>query len=112
MSVVERQFDQVLEAAPFDPLIELDHQLLTELVQLVPFESADVAQLEPTVRQMMLDRIFAGECGDCIVGKYFDEHFNQLVDQVMQWLEEVRQGAAGSQADIIDKAKGDCHGWS
>jgi hypothetical protein len=42
---------------------------------------------------MILDHVFAGECGDCIAGNEFDKRIDQLVEHVMDWLIQTRQEA-------------------
>ena len=94
-----QQLDEAMASAPCDPLIELDHQLLTELIQLALIDARNIEQLRTMVRQIMLDRIFAGECGDCIAGQHFDEHIDELIEHVVQWLNQVRESARRHQGD-------------
>lgn len=73
-------------------LVGIDKPLITHLVELV-LESYDtpVQTLEPMIREIVIERVFVDESGDCIVGPHFDEHLDREVHDLIGLLEKARR---------------------
>ena len=83
--------NRMLEAQPKDPLLSTDHELLPQLIHLAFDDDQEIDQLRSTIRRTVEERMFAGECGDCIAGEHLDDCIDRHVESIIQWLRQARQ---------------------
>ena len=73
-------------------LLGIDAPLLSHLVELVS-ESQDrpVHDMKPMIREIVVERVFADESGDCVVGPGFEQHVDREIQLLLELLEKARQ---------------------